>query len=149
MAKRWNPWETLKQRRHLTFERRVLPPGMSAAFLPLTDLLGAIVIDQGLHRIERCEALAHELVHEERGGGACRRGVPPMLEVLASRDEAQVDDEVARRLIPLDELEAFCVRHAEVYGGVSAQDVAGEFERTPELAQRALDLLVRSSWRVA
>lgn len=50
-------------------------------------------------------ALAHELVHDERGGGCpCPADAPPGWGVVARREEARVEATVAARLVPLDEL---------------------------------------------
>jgi hypothetical protein len=74
--------------------------------------------------------LAQELVHKERSGG-CVVGPAPDWRAVVARDEASVDDEVARRLVPRVQLLAFCARSddLDVDGGLTAADVAEQFRR--------------------
>jgi hypothetical protein len=101
----------------------------------------AIVIDPGLGRRQRKAALAHELVHDEWGGGCEHRGMLPTWHPVVSRDENRVHDEVARRLVPIAELEAFCQHRADVDGGVEPAAVAEEFDVPWEVAARAMRFL--------
>jgi hypothetical protein len=85
--------------------------------------------------------LAHELVHDERGGGADLPGMPSSWGDVVTRDEKTVDDEVARRLVPVDQLARFVAARCSLGEGGTAQDVADEFDVPVELAARALRLL--------
>jgi hypothetical protein len=83
-------------------------------------------------------ALAHELIHDERGGGAEHREMPPGWAAVAARDEAAVNREVARRLVPRNELVAYLERCEAREWGVTAAQVAEEFDVSDEVAAEAL-----------
>jgi hypothetical protein len=124
-------------------------PELQVVFDPIARLMGGgfhvgragrafIVVDPDLDGPRRREVLTHELVHHERGGGAPRRGAPPLLETLVGRDEHAVDAEVARRLVPpsaLRRLVAQCVADGD---GVDAQTVADAFTVSTDVAGEAL-----------
>jgi hypothetical protein len=100
----------------------------------------AIVIDPSLDQVDRNAALAHELIHLERGGGAEHGGMPDDWEAVVARDEAAVDAEVARRLCPLEELIPWAARRVAAGETVEAWQVAEEWgipERIARLAIRA------------
>jgi hypothetical protein len=137
----WKPWQALREREHLVFALERLPAGTGGAVYARRQARGAIVIDPGLGRRQRKAALAHELVHEERGGGCDHPGMLPTWHPVVGRDENAVQDEVARRLVPLDELLAFCRRQAEVEGAVEAWEVAEEFDVPDTVARRALGMI--------
>lgn len=105
--------------------------------------LAAIIIDPRLSRSERNAALAHELVHDERGGGADHPGMPASWAAVVARDEAAVDQEVARRLVPPAELARFCEVMALLDIGVTAHEVAEHFDVPPAVAGAALRQLAR------
>jgi hypothetical protein len=71
-------------------------PGALAAAIPSRNL---ILISDQLDRAGWACSLAHELVHLDRGDRCANGGG-----VLDARLEHQVDQEAARRLIPLDRL---------------------------------------------
>lgn len=140
MGAGWNPWRALRERDRIDFRLAPLPYGLGAVYWPRGQR-ALIVIDPALDRQHRNEALAHELVHDERGGGVATDGMPDNWCDMATRDENQVQHEVARRLLPLGELEAWV--RARVLEGeeVTAWGVAEEFDVTDELAMVALHLL--------
>lgn len=126
---RWNPWKSLRDRAHLTLR-----------WAHLDGLLGyldgnTIVLHDDLDRVERNAVLAHELVHEERGGGIDWPGMPPAWSAVVAREELLVDREVAERLIPQAELEEF-VRSRGSVGPVTIGEIAVEFD-VPEWIVRA------------
>ena len=88
----WNPWAHLRAHRRVALTMRPLPTGTSA-YVDFDD--GHIYIDTSLLQRERNDALAHELTHLERGRPVAR---------FEDAEERAVNEEVARRLIPLDEL---------------------------------------------
>lgn len=88
-----------------------------------------ILLDPSLTRAERKAALAHELVHVERGGGVCAP--------FALSDERRVNRVVALRLVPPDELEHFLEQRLE-FGSISTHDVEEEFDVPSWVAQIAL-----------
>lgn len=140
----WEPWGTLRRREHLVFRLVDLPEECGgAAYIPVADEgWAAVLIDRALDRVERRSALTHELIHDERGGGCSAEGMPPAWAAVVARDEAQVDDEVARRLVPLDHLEELV---AAVCGDldvpVYSWDVADQFDVPVPVAERAMRLL--------
>lgn len=122
---------------NVTFARATLPVGFGGAICarwPNGDAV--VVIDTGLGRRERHEALAHELVHIERTPVGI--GEHPMLEQL---DEERVRREVASRCVPLGALASYVRRRVESDFPVTAADVSEEFDVTEELAALALRLL--------
>ncbi len=118
---------------------RPLPPGVLGAYQARGDRR-AIVLSPSLGRAERTATLAHELVHDERGGGAAYRGQPATWEPVVARDEQQVEDEVARRLVPRAELDRLWRQARGVDGSLTAWEVAAVFDVPPEVAARALVL---------
>jgi hypothetical protein len=88
--------------------------------------------------------LAHELVHDERWGGCDLPGMPSCWQAVVAREERWVNAIVADRLVPADDLAEFCARVADLGIGVTARDVALEFDVTDEVATRALTRLARA-----
>ncbi len=122
---------------------------LQVVFDPIAGLLGGgfhvgragrafIVVDPELDEPRRREVLTHELVHHERGGGAPRRGAPPLLETLVERDEHCVEVEVARRLVPPAALARLVAQRLGDEGSVDAFDVADHFAVSPDVAAEAL-----------
>lgn len=97
---RWNPWAALRSRPHVRLRLDPEAGLLGGAMLVLGPGLAIVVLDPALDRRSRRVALAHELVHEERGGGCDAPGLPDALDVIVARDEADVVREVARRLVP-------------------------------------------------
>lgn len=97
-----------------------------------------IMIDPSEGRVRRRCLLAHELVHDERGGGCHADYMPPSWRAVVRREEAWVNNIVADRLVPPQELQALCHRAVERGEAVTARDVADEFDVTEEVAERAL-----------
>jgi hypothetical protein len=130
----WNPWRALRDR-----------PTVRLWFAPLDGRRGLwlqdpegdlIVLDPGLGRRARRCVLAHELVHAERGIGH-----GPATDATMAREEETVRREVARRLVPPELLRLF-VAAREQMGGVSAADVANEFDVEADVAGKAIELLL-------
>jgi len=131
----WNPWRALRNlpqvdvvRRHLSHGRGLL--GMDAE-------VAVVVLDDRLGQVERNAVLAHELVHYERGGGAHYVGQPDTWDAVVARDEAAVDNEVARRLVPPDELAAWVAARVEMGECVMAWEIAEEWTVPERVARRA------------
>lgn len=99
---RYSPWLHLRSRPDITLEIAALEDAdgwWDAGALTIT-------IDRTLSRAGRRCALAHELVHAERGDEPC---CTPELE---ARQEAVVEREAARRLIEIDELAAIAIAYS-------------------------------------
>jgi hypothetical protein len=110
------------------------------------DAIGdLIVLDVRLRRRARRCVLAHELIHAERGIGH-----PVATPATMQREEELVRRETARRLVPPDALEAFLRARVDPdagLDGVTAEDVADEFDVEPAVAAKALSLLPAAARR--
>lgn len=84
-----NPWAMLRASPDVTLHVGPLPDGQAGETCYDT---WTVTIAPGLKQRERNDALAHELIHLERGPA------PP---AYAAADERAVEEEAARRLIPL------------------------------------------------
>ncbi len=137
----WNPWRALRSRTHIVFRLAPLPADTGGAVYWPRAGRAALIIDPRLPRRERNAALAHELVHDERGGGADQSGMPASWRPVVARDEAAVDQEVARRLVPPEELVRFCEVMTLLDIGVTAFEVAEHFDVPETVATEALERL--------
>jgi hypothetical protein len=137
----WDPWTALRERAHLTFGIVALPSRLGGAVYVPRRGGGVILLDRALGQRERRWALAHELVHEERGGGADRPGMPGTWRPVVARDERQTDAEAIRRLVPLGELAPWCAARVTTGDPVLPADVADEWEVPIEVARMALKRL--------
>lgn len=149
---RWNPWAALREREHIDFEIHRLPDSMGGGVHAVwPDGKAQIVLDDRLSFVERRCGLSHELIHDERGGVIDSIHAPRPLRELASREERSVDREVSRRLVPPDELKRFVSARVGVDLGVTAWEVAEEFDVTDTVAERALRQLAEnpSGWEMA
>lgn len=142
--RRPNPWRELRAREHLDFVLAPLPHQLGSVFWPRDERV-AIVIDPVLSRRDRKAALAHELVHDERGGGAESPGMPSTWAAVAARDELQVEAEVARWLVPLGRLAEVVELHVANELPVEAWRIADDFDVPEAVASRALQLLGRKA----
>lgn len=130
----WNPWEALRARGDTTCLAYLVLDGPHGRWE--RDQLGdVILLDVTLGRRARRVALAHELVHAERGIGH-----PVASEATMQLEEERVRREVARRLVPPDRLRRFARRRRSA-GPLSAADVAAEFDVTDDVAELACWLL--------
>lgn len=139
---RWNPWRDLRAREHIELAWAYLQSGRGR----IDDVGGGrrrITLDARLDRRSRCATLGHELVHDERGGGCDVEGMPPGWQAIVARDEQAVEAEVARRLVPLDELGEYIHRRVSSDMTVCVPDVVEEFDTTPEVAREALHQIAR------
>lgn len=95
-------------------------------------------MSRALSPTERLAAVAHELVHDERGhvGHA-----PGPSSIYVRKEERRVDSIVAARLLPTTDLAPFVDARSDMEP-VTAHVVATEFEVTEDVAQRSLEALV-------
>lgn len=84
-----NPWAVLRESPGVTLRFAPLPDGQVAETCFDT---ATVTLAPGLKQRERNDAMMHELVHVERGS---------VHEAYAEREEQVVEEETARRLIPL------------------------------------------------
>ncbi|MBW3663523.1 MAG: hypothetical protein KY469_10525 [Actinobacteria bacterium] len=139
----WNPWRSLRERPHLLLLIRNLPASVGGGMYLPDEHGAAIVLDRALTQQQRRDVLAHELVHDERGGGAHHPAMPDTWASRVAIDEAQVDREAASRLVPVEALAGFCDRMADLGEGVGPDEVMDEFDVTRRIAEAALDNLTR------
>lgn len=99
-----------------------------------------IVLATRLGRRPRRCALAHELIHDERG-----LVVSEMPPELAKKEESAVEREVARRMVPRAELVAMIARATDLGEGLGVAEVAEAFDVDEDVARRALDDLRASA----
>lgn len=140
VAKAWNPWAALRGRTNvvLRFDEVAAEGGGGLyAYWPDRDR-ALIVLHPALSRQDRNAALAHELIHDERGGGAHQEGMPAAWAAVVARDEAIVDAEVARRLVDPDELMEFVTGRLSIGDAVDARAVADWFDVPVAVANRAV-----------
>ncbi|HEU5150783.1 MAG TPA: hypothetical protein VFU19_09810 [Iamia sp.] len=146
---RWNPWAALRARPHV--ELRLDPEAglLGGGMLVLGPGLAVVVIDPALDRRSRRVALAHELIHEERGGGCDAPGLPEALDVIVARDEAEVVREVARRLVPAPALRRLLEQRHGLGLHVEPWEVAEAFDVDDATARVALAELGARTRRAA
>lgn len=135
----WNPWETLRNRSDILLEWAWLPAGHHGTVRRTGDGW-VITLHAGLDRVGRRCALAHELIHVERGIVHASRAT-------MVREEAIVRAETARRLVPCGELARTVDRMASIGIGVEARHVAAFYDVTTGVARDALGLLARDQLR--
>ena len=138
---RWNPWAALRSRPHVQLRIDPVAALLGGAMLVLGPGLAVVVLDPDLDRRSRRVALAHELVHEERGGGCDAPGLPAALDAIVARDEADVVREVARRLVPPAALRHLLEQREELGLHVEPWEVAEAFDVDDPTARVALAAL--------
>jgi hypothetical protein len=133
------PWRALRERPEIEFLLCDLPDGVKAIYAQRGDDR-AILVSRRLGAAERLAAVAHELAHDDRGGGCHHPDLPPLLRVATVREEARVQAIVADQLVPPTALAEFVERRSEVEH-VVAWMVAEEFGVPADVASLALDRL--------
>lgn len=139
-SQRWQPWRELALRTDVAFRLDPLADLAGGAFYGRSGPWAVIVVSPSLDPVAQRCALGHELIHHERGITS-----PPASDATMVHEEVLVRREVARRLVPIEELTAYVdIEHPE---GVTAEMVAEEFEVTLAVANEALrQLLEHTSW---
>lgn len=135
----WRVWRELRARPHLELRFAALDHADGA----LVDVDGRrriVILDHRLGRRDRNAVLAHELVHDERG--LLFDDDTPI--GIVRKEEAIVDAITAARLVPLDELDVFLGRCDDA-DGITATQVADEFDVPVDVAVRAIRLLAQRS----
>lgn len=131
----WSPWRALRKRERAVFGLADLEDDRGGAVALRVGEREVILIDRRLMRTERKVALAHELVHLERGGIVHDPDDSPMWSPVVAREENRVDQIVAGRLVPREELVDWLTARDEP---TTALDVAEEFDVTEAVAVLAL-----------
>jgi hypothetical protein len=96
------------------------------------------VIDPTLHPAQQRAVLTHELVHARRRPCPDRAGAHPCWNAVIRREEARVDVEVARQLVPTKRLRSLLITSAAAGEPVSAHTVAEVFDVPLPVAEVAL-----------
>lgn len=129
----WNPWRALREREHVELQWRELPRDQRGYWSPCGGR-AVIVLATWLDRRARRCTLAHELVHDERGLTTSR-----MPAALVAKEESAVEREVARRMVPRDELLTMIESATELGEGLGVAEVVEAFDVDEDVARRALD----------
>lgn len=137
-VRRYRPWRDLLNRPEVEFMLADLPAGVRAVHARSHDGHRAILVNRALDPVERLAALAHELVHDERGGGCHTPGLPARMQPLVGREEARVDRIAADRLLPLDQLDRWVRRQVAADTPVTARCVASEWQVAHWVAEHQL-----------
>jgi hypothetical protein len=145
MGRAFDPWLAVDEHPDLSVLFDPVAGLMGGGFHVRADERAVIVLDPGLDATMRRAVLTHELVHHERGGGPGRPDAPATLDLLVERDERAVDAEVARRLVPVDELDRVVAELVAGCGGASVTDVATHFAVPTSVAHTALAQLAEST----
>jgi Zn-dependent peptidase ImmA (M78 family) len=138
VRRRWNPWRALREQADVVLVRSVPLAGPRGLAIVFADGEPVVALDPELGRVERRSVLAHELVHLERG--LLPADAP---EHVVAKEERQVDDEAARRLVPVDELRAVAASLLDVAETVEAWQLAEHFDVTEAVIHQRVDELRR------
>ncbi|HXH58429.1 ImmA/IrrE family metallo-endopeptidase [Iamia sp.] len=133
VAERWNPWRALRENEHLSLVFADLGEGRGR-IEDHGDGTRTIYLDASLSRTERSAVLGHEVVHGELD----LLWTDDTPDHVVSRGERRVDQIVAERLVPADELAALIDRLVGIDVGVSSAEVAEHFDVPELVARRAL-----------
>jgi hypothetical protein len=138
----WRVWGELRRRSHLELVWARLS-GHRGRIEQLAGGRRRIILDTRLDPPTRRAVLAHELVHDERG--ILYTDDTPA--GIVRKEEAIVNVEVARRLVPAVELDAFIRQRVLEDQCVGWRDVVEEWDVPRDVAERALGLAVQRSAR--
>lgn len=136
----WHVWDDLDDRNHIELAYALLAGGAEALIEDLGGGWRRITLEARLDRRARRSALAHELVHDERGL-LFDANTPAG---LVQTEERSVQAEVVRRLVPPELLGILLARSASAQHPVECADVANEFDVTPAIALAAMRSHARS-----
>jgi hypothetical protein len=134
----FDPWQAVGEHADLLVVFHPVARLMGGGFHARAGGQAVIVLDPDLDEPLRRVVLTHELVHHERGGGPPGETAPATWHDFAQRDERAVDAEVARRLVPHDQLAAVVHELVTAVGSVSVTDVACHFGVPDTIARLAL-----------
>jgi hypothetical protein len=140
----WNPWRAAEQRPEVLVYFEELPAWTGGGMVTYIEGHAVIGIDPRLTPGEQRAVLTHELVHAERDQHhGCTRNplMPAPWHGVVVREERTVNREVARRLVPPDDLWEFCRGMADIHLGVGPAEVAEQFDVPEWVAVIALEQL--------
>jgi Zn-dependent peptidase ImmA (M78 family) len=139
VRRRWSPWKALRESEELEFERVPMPRSIEALYAH-GDGRPVILVNNCLGRRMREAALAHELIHHERGGTCSGNPLnPPGWRAVELREEREVDRIVAERMLDAGEVLAFCSMRDEMGEHTTPADVAEAFDVAEWVAERRLE----------
>jgi len=137
----YRPWTEVGARPEVEVMVVDLPAGIRGLHARSGDGHRAILINRSLPAVERIAALAHELAHDDHGGGH-PTGLPAMLRPVVARDENRVDQAAAARLLPRDRLARWVDGEVAAGRTVTARSVADGLD----VARWVADLQLRLLW---
>jgi hypothetical protein len=138
MARAFDPWQAVDDHTDLRVVFHPVASLMGGGFHARVGAGAVIVLDPELDEPLRRTVLTHELVHHERGGSPGEADGPATLDLLVDRDERAVEAEVARRLVPRDELRRIVGELVTATGGAAVDDVAADLGVPAAVARLAL-----------
>lgn len=127
----WNPWADLVHLAHVTLTFAHLPGDQTGETCYSTH---TITLDRRLLQRERNDAIAHERIHLERG---------PAIAGFEEHEERLVEEETARRLIPIGAL-----LHALAWSR-DLHELAEDLHCTPETVEIRLRSMCHPAERAA
>lgn len=131
----FHPWRALRSRPHITLRFRHLPRGSDGLLLDEGAGRRLLVLAARLTRVERRHVLTHELVHDERDLLYVSTTPSPMV----AKEEAIVEAETVRRLVPLDELAELAARvEATPEMSMTVAEIADHFDVPVRVARDAV-----------
>jgi len=127
--RRWLPWKALRDHHpDVEFGRHDLPGDVEGVYA-WGDGRPVILLSKRLGRRAREAALAHELVHHERGGTCSGNPLNPVgWRTVEIQEERKIDQLVAERMLDGGEVLAFASRRTEMGESTTVADVAEEFD---------------------
>ncbi len=136
-----NVWRSIAHRDdiHVRLSRHLPGEVGGGVLVRKTDGNIWILLDAHLPAHERRAVLAHELEHLARGSVRFV-GSPTTWDSVIVQEERRVDRNVARRLVPIDDLRAFVAARCSTGESVTAADVAEAFDVPVWVARCACEM---------
>lgn len=128
---RFHPYEELGADPGVTLVFLDLPHGVRGFLVDRPDGTATIVVNRSLGWVERRATVTHEMRHRKRGVCGCRR-----------IDERGIDDEVARLLIPDDDINAMFDIAVTNDLTVEVHQVADRYDVPERVARRRMQQVI-------
>jgi hypothetical protein len=141
MAENEGVWRSIRHRDDIQVRLAHLPDEVGGGTLIRRGGQVWILLDADRPAHERRAILAHELEHLARGS-VRYDGAPPTWDAIVAREERQVDQAVARRLVPVEALRAFVAQRSSLGEAVTVGCVAEAFDVPVSVARLACELAV-------
>lgn len=133
----WDPEDATRDPDRVRVVEDPVAAIMGGAFVLHRDGIHLIVVDPSLHPWLRRVAMAHEMVHVERGIVDCAE-TPAGWDALVEREEVRVREEVTDRLAPPPAVDAFVAQCLAAGEPVVLDEFAAPFQLPEDVAALAL-----------